>query len=118
MSTCDQVSPVTCIAWTPPSLYALPFFFLNDPPPTKTYPLPLHDALPISPGRRWRPPSRSRGTAPPCGAPPRGSRRRRRAPPPPRAPDGASLGTSRPPHLDGHPLQTDQIGRASCRERV
>src|SRR2546430_6763012 len=25
------------------------FFFLNDPPPTETYPLPLHDALPIYP---------------------------------------------------------------------
>src|SRR5256885_7064483 len=25
------------------------FFFLNDPPPTETYPLPLHDPLPISP---------------------------------------------------------------------
>src|SRR2546430_16659066 len=23
------------------------FFFLNDPPPTEFYPLPLHDALPI-----------------------------------------------------------------------
>src|SRR5256885_7754180 len=25
------------------------FFFLNDPAPTKIYPLPLHDALPIPP---------------------------------------------------------------------
>src|SRR3712207_7539018 len=27
------------------------FFFLNDPATTEIYPLPLHDALPISPGR-------------------------------------------------------------------
>src|SRR5256885_7777679 len=27
------------------------FFFFNDPPPTKISPLPLHDALPIYPGR-------------------------------------------------------------------
>src|SRR2546427_12753770 len=26
------------------------FFFLNDTPPPKIYPLPLHDPLPISPG--------------------------------------------------------------------
>src|SRR5260370_35571392 len=26
----------------------LPFFFFNDTPPTEIYPLPLHDALPIS----------------------------------------------------------------------
>src|SRR5256885_13477987 len=33
------------------------FFFLNDPPPTKFSPLPLHDPLPISPGKavaRWQ----------------------------------------------------------------
>src|SRR5256885_16284266 len=30
-----------------PALYPL-FFFLNDRPPTEIYPLPLHDALPIS----------------------------------------------------------------------
>src|SRR2546425_9947220 len=28
------------------------FFFLNDPPTTEIYPLPLHDALPISSGRQ------------------------------------------------------------------
>src|SRR5260221_13308696 len=36
------------------------FFFFNAPAPTEIYPLPLHDALPISPGdrlvsrHRWR----------------------------------------------------------------
>src|SRR5256885_6609241 len=29
------------------------FFFFNDPPPTEIYPLSLHDALPISPGRPY-----------------------------------------------------------------
>src|SRR5256886_7159284 len=33
---------------TPSQLPVCPFFFLNDPPPTKISPLPLHDALPIS----------------------------------------------------------------------
>src|SRR2546425_9992864 len=28
------------------------FFFFNDPAPTEIYPLPLHDALPISSGCR------------------------------------------------------------------
>src|SRR2546427_9130895 len=29
-------------------LFALSFFFFNDPPTPEIYPLPLHDALPIS----------------------------------------------------------------------
>src|SRR2546429_690144 len=32
------------------SLFVVIFFFLNDPAPTEIYPLPLHDALPISVG--------------------------------------------------------------------
>src|SRR2546430_14784320 len=36
------------------------FFFLNDPPPPELYPLPLHDALPISPTRPRTSPSRAR----------------------------------------------------------
>src|SRR6202035_6110864 len=31
------------------------FFFLNDPAPTEIYPLPLHDALPISLWKRFDP---------------------------------------------------------------
>src|SRR5690348_18513190 len=30
-------------------------FYIHDPPPTKTYTLSLHDALPISTGRRATP---------------------------------------------------------------
>src|SRR5256885_13115910 len=39
------------------------FFFLNDPPPPEFYPLPLHDALPISPAV---PPARSERPPPPA----------------------------------------------------
>src|SRR3989441_10325413 len=39
------------------------FFFFNDPPPPEIYPLPLHDALPISYLVR----SLGRGIAPPAG---------------------------------------------------
>src|SRR2546429_4043655 len=68
------------------------FFFFNDTAPTEIYPLPLHDALPISgcpAGRgrprpscrrtRWRSPGRPRR----AGSAPRPTRRshRRRAPP-------------------------------------
>src|SRR5207248_9720127 len=60
------------------------FFFLTHPPPTETYPLSLHDALPIcatpsrkpSSGRR-RSPS-ARGTSSRCG---RSGRCERRAAP-------------------------------------
>src|SRR2546430_11962638 len=36
------------------NLYSSFFFFLNDPPTTEFYPLPLHDALPISVFRQLR----------------------------------------------------------------
>src|SRR2546430_3744827 len=39
------------------------FFFLNDPAPTEIYPLPLHDALPISCRACARSPTTSRGRA-------------------------------------------------------
>src|SRR5256886_16377549 len=44
-------TPTSCLSifcfvmLRPPPLFL--FFFLNDPPPTEIYPLPLHDALPI-----------------------------------------------------------------------
>src|SRR2546426_7825750 len=69
------------------------FFFLNDPPPTEIYPLPLHDALPISdpgaaqhrvvPGRRARLP-RGRPTDARAALRARGSEPAR-VPPPQRA---------------------------------
>src|ERR1044072_8054960 len=46
------------------------FFFFNDPPPTEIYPLPLHDALPISRRRRART-RRPRGRGAPSGPPSR-----------------------------------------------
>src|SRR5256885_17133938 len=62
------------------------FFFFNDPAPPKFYPLPLHDALPISTQRRHRSPrpsgpertpNRPAETAPPAvaSAQPSGSAR-------------------------------------------
>src|SRR5258708_11211104 len=51
------------------------FFFFNDPAPTETYPLPLHDALPIS--RRRRPAPRTLAI---------------RRVPPPRQPHAGALG--------------------------
>src|SRR2546421_11383642 len=44
---------------SPSSLSSSFFFFFNDPAPPEIYPLPLHDALPIS--RRSRCASASRG---------------------------------------------------------
>src|SRR2546430_5078039 len=46
------------------------FFFFNDTPPTEIYPLPLHDALPISRSR----PSRGRSRRTPPAARARASR--------------------------------------------
>src|SRR5256885_14649346 len=36
------------------------FFFFNDTATTEIYTLSLHDALPISEGRRWKPSARAR----------------------------------------------------------
>src|SRR5258708_39180738 len=44
-----------------PRAYRL-FFFFNDPAPTETYPLSLHDALPISVPAAAPGPSRTLGT--------------------------------------------------------
>src|SRR2546430_8211588 len=38
----------TLVALSALTLLLLVFFFFNDPAPTEIYPLPLHDALPIS----------------------------------------------------------------------
>src|SRR2546421_75155 len=79
--------------------YTLHFFFLNDTAPTEIYPLPLHDALPISPPARERcPGSRRAGPARP-GRPAPGSRRGR---PPPRRRPRAPVPSGR----------AGQIGRA------
>src|SRR5260370_41649204 len=62
------------------------FFFLNDPATTEIYPLPLHDALPISgavPAHR--------GPLPGSRAPGRHSGRRA-----PRSPTGVDLARDRP----------------------
>src|SRR2546429_4353356 len=56
------------------------FFFFNDPAPTEISPLPLHDALPISPpapSPRAAPTPATSARGPPAGARPR------RYPPPP-----------------------------------
>src|SRR5256886_5770336 len=70
------------------------FFFFNDPAPPEIYPLPLHDALPISGGRRPAVPRLGPaapvpravpvgdGGAPPPLRPGRHARRRRRVPGP------------------------------------
>src|SRR5207249_7339656 len=62
---------------TPTHHTSLPLFFFNHPPPTQTYTLSLHDALPISPARGRpfspraatprprRPARRDRKTSPP-----------------------------------------------------
>src|SRR2546430_17392613 len=96
------------------------FFFLNDPPPTEIYPLPLHDALPIllpTPGPWCDPlpaasPRNQRWTALsaysllPVPAPRPSPPRPRAAPPPPCR--GLSAARRR----------GSEIGRASCRGRV
>src|SRR5256885_13927797 len=43
-------------------LHTSSFFFLNDTPPPKTYPLPLHDALPIPTPPNPAPSTRTRAS--------------------------------------------------------
>src|SRR5256885_3369004 len=99
---------MTCLAYTTPFF----FFFFNHTAPTEIYPLPLHDALPISPqtvGSRAHPSTESPEARPQNGRhspqhrpgeiPPRRLRRRHRT---------ARFRGSRPARFTASQLSSDR----------